>query len=565
MHDIVIRGATICDGTGRDRFVGSVAVTEGKIVGISKGDGANEAARELIDADGLVLAPGVIDPHTHYDAQVVWDPLLTSSSWHGVTTAVQGNCGVGVAPLSPAMRESAMWDLVHVEDIPFQTLSAGLDWRWESFGEYLDAMDERGLGPNVAALVPLSPMRQTIMGKQAQERQANGEETKALANLFRKSLQEGGFGWSSSFLDAHVGFEGRPIACRQAGREELEALCRVMREEDTGTTQLVFNIPELGSITDDGLETIRFIREMSRRPLTYLATINHPNDPRSYLKTVEKLGDLLDSGQVVPQFPVKPLKSNFNLKTPNTLSFTDTMRGVLSGDLDSRKQAYGDPIFRDALSKELECHERSKGFFYRLRFLNGGSTTVRRLADSGKSVAELAKEESRAPVDLWLDTALDDDLQTEFTFQQAAFEPEGVRNLIQDGRFLPGLGDGGAHLNALNDTGYPTHLLGHWCRDEGAVSLEEGVRLLTSFPASVFGINRRGRIEEGFHADLMLFDPALVGCLESEYVADLPGGGSRLVAPSRGVNMTIVNGQILYREGKHTGALPGRMLRSYDR
>src|SRR5262245_14808658 len=238
MHDLVIENARIVDGTGAPAYAGSLTASGGRISGIQRTARCGEAARERIDAEGRVLAPGFVDPHTHYDAQVAWDSLLTCSPWHGVTSVVMGNCGVGVAPVRPETREVAMWDLVNVEAIPFEVMQRAIDWRWQSHPEFLDALDARGLGINVASLVPLTPLRQWVMGEAAFERAAKPDETAEMARLLRASLTAGAFGLSTTTLNNHLGFGGRPLGCRNAGHDELGALCDVMRELGRGSIEL---------------------------------------------------------------------------------------------------------------------------------------------------------------------------------------------------------------------------------------------------------------------------------------------------------------------------------------
>lgn len=564
MFDMAIDNAVIVDGTGADRFTGSLIVNDGEIIDIYAGKSRGEAVKNRIDATGMVVAPGFIDPHTHYDAQVAWDPLLTSSPWHGVTTVIQGNCGVGVAPLSPEMREMATWDLVHVEDIPYETLQAGLKWEWETFGEYLDTMQERGVGINVATLVPLTPVRQTAIGQECLERAGTDEEIERMKDVYRKSLREGGFGLSMTFFDGHVGYKGRPVACRLTDRRELEALFGVMKEEEVGTLEIAFNLPELGDIEDESLEMLEFASEKSGRPITYLAIINHHNNPKSYLKAAKKLEKLMKDGKVLPQFPVKPVSQNFNLKSPQALGYCNCVHQVFDRSREKQIEIYSDPEFRVKLQSELDANEFSDRFFDRLRFLDGKSEKIKQLASSGKTVAEIASDMNKMNIDCFLDLAIEDNLETEFTFYAVGFDERGTLNLIKDGRFMPGLSDGGAHVAVLNDTGYATHFLGHWVREEKALKLEEAVRMLSSMPADHFGIARRGRITKGNHADLVIFDPETVINEVPEYVTDMPASGRRLVTRAKGIHMTIVNGQVLYKNGEHQGVYPGRMLRSYD-
>lgn len=564
MHDLLIENAVVVDGTGADRFTGSVAVSDGTITDIYAGSARGEKAEKTIDAQGRVLAPGFVDPHTHYDAQIAWDPLLTSSPWHGVTTVVQGNCGVGVAPLSPEMREIAAWDLVHVEDIPHETLSSGIDWQWETFGEYLDVMQARGVGINVAGLVPFTPIRQTAMGEASLERVGTDAEIEGMKQIFGQSLRDGGFGLSTTFFDGHLGYQGRPVACRLTDRREIGALCEVMREEGVGVTQIGFNQPELGSILDESLDWLNFISETSGRPITYLAIINHPNDPKSYLKGAKKLGHLLESGKVLPQFPVKPITQNYDLKGPQALGYVNTIHQVFDQPLSKQLELYGDPNFRASVQHDLDNNEIADHFYDRLRVLDGNLESIQALAASGKTLAEIAREQGKSGIDCWFDLAIEDNLDTQFTFATVAWDERGTRNLINDGRFMPGLSDGGAHVAALNDTGYATYLLGHWVREEQVLRLEEAVRLMTSLPADHFGIARRGRIQQGHHADLVIFDPDTVINHVPEYVVDMPASGRRLVTRATGIHTTIVNGEVLFVDGEHQGGLPGRMLRSWD-
>ncbi len=561
MHDLLIENTRIIDGTGSEAFHGSVAVRDGRIVEVSRDARSGAAAAERIDADGRALAPGFIDPHTHYDAQVAWDPLLTCSPWHGVTSVVMGNCGVGVAPVRPDAREVAMWDLVNVEAIPFEVMQRAIDWGWEAHPEYLDAIEQRGLGINVAALVPLTPLRQYVMGEAAFDRAADADERAGMAKLLRQSIEAGAFGFSTTLLNNHVGFEGRPIACRNADAEELGALCDVLRETGRGAIEAALAQTEINSLSDAELEMLRLLAGRSQRPVTYLALINQPEDPRSYLSAVERLGDLLDPRHVVPQISCRPLRQQFDMGNPFLLGALTAFQTVFNKSREEQVQLYADAGFRDAVRKEMEGRPIIEGLFERMRLIDAASPRGQAEVESGRSMAEIGRERGTGGLEALLDLAVEDGgvlVDTEV----ANFETEGVRNLLQDGRFLVGLGDGGAHVDMLCDACYPTYLLARWVRERQALSLEEGVRLLTTVPAGFFGIRDRGRIAEGLAADLVLFDPDTVDAVEAEYVDDLPGGARRLVSRAEGIHATVVNGGLLMRDGEHQGELPGQILRS---
>ena len=266
MYDLLIENARICDGTGAPSFHGCVAVKDGLIAAVGKHSG--EAAAKTINADGLVLAPGFIDPHTHYDAQVAWDPLITCSSWHGITTVVMGNCGVGVAPVRPELRDILMWDLVNVEAIPFEVMQRGIDWQWESHAEYLNALQKRGLGINVASLAALTPLRHYVMGEESFERAANADEIVRMQQLLRDAINAGAFGFTSTILNNHIGYQGRPLACRNASRDELKAFCQVLREAGRGAIELALSAQTPGHMADEEYDLLEFLVRESTRPVT---------------------------------------------------------------------------------------------------------------------------------------------------------------------------------------------------------------------------------------------------------------------------------------------------------
>jgi N-acyl-D-aspartate/D-glutamate deacylase len=558
MHDLVIDNARIVDGTGAPARPGGVAVSGGRITAV--GIGAGEAARERLDARGLVLSPGFIDPHTHYDAQVAWDPLLTCSSWHGITTVVMGNCGVGVAPCRPEARETLMGDLVNVEAIPLDVMRQGIGWEWESFGEYMDALGRRPLGINVAPLVPLTPLRHYVLGEASFDRAATPDETATLARLYGEALDAGAFGLSTTILQNHVGDQGRPLACRLASADELRALCGEMRRRSKGVIEAaITSLPD--RVTDEEFATLSLLVEESGRPVTYLAVFARPGrPPGAHEEVVQRMAPLLGRARAVPQVSCRPLRVQFTLKNPFIFATMATWGQAFNRSEAEQRALYASAAFRTQWKEEMERRRIFRGQWRRITVRDAAGAET--LALAGKSVAEIANARGQDPADTLLDIALADGLETLFDFPVMNQDPEGVKPLVTDPRFLIGLSDGGAHVDQLCDAGYATYLLGKWVRERQALTLEEGVRRLTSEVAGFFGIPDRGVIATGKAADLVLFDPDTVDDVPPEYVRDLPGGGKRLVARALGVHATIVGGRVLYRDGAHTGAWPGTVLRN---
>ena len=560
MYDLVIEDARICDGTGRPSIFGSVAVEGGRIasVGVERG----LAAKRTIRADGLALAPGFVDPHTHYDAQVSWDPLVSCSSWHGITTVVMGNCGVGVAPVAPSQRDVLMWDLVNVEAIPFEVMQRGIDWQWETHPEYLDALQQRGLGINVASIAALTPIRHYVLGEASFERAATDDEITKMASIFRQALRAGAFGFSTTTLNNHIGYEGRPLACRNASDDELRALCRVMREEGHGSIEVALTAS--GGMSDDEHDLLQLLVSESQRPVTFLALFNRTGKPRSYLEIVNKIKPILGWDRAVPQVACRPIRVQFGMRNPFVFAVYTSFHPVFNKSPEEQVRMYADPGFRAKLREEMGHGRSFVTQWDRMTLIDATQEQVRAHVASKKTVADIARELDKDPLDTFLDLGIAD-LDILYDLEALNFEPEGVRNLVSDPRFMIGLSDGGAHVDQLCDAGYATYLLGHWVREQQTLTLEEGVRRLTSVPADFFGVPDRGRIAPGLVADLTLFDPDTVAALDPEYVYDLPGGGKRFVAEAVGIKNTIVSGQVLYEDDKYQGGLPGQVLRSSRR
>ena len=557
MYDLVIRNARICDGTGNPSFLGALAVQGGRISYV--GPDVSMAGRHTRDAEGLVLCPGFVDPHTHYDAQVAWDPLLTCSPWHGVTTVVMGNCGVGVAPVRPETRDILLNDLVNVEALSFDILKAGVDWQWESVEEYMDFVDERGVGINVAPLVAFTPLRHYVMGEAAFEREANGPEIDEMSRLLTKAVESGAFGFSTTNVRRHIGHQGRPLACRNAGRDELAALCAVLRKAGRGAIQIALHSGGPGLLSDDDLALLRFFAEESQRPVTWLALFARGGDPDFYEQNVAKLGPLLE--QAVPQVTPRPLIVQDDLRRPFLFSLYPSWKPAINRTPEEQSALYRSAEFRDAFLADMKGHVHHH-LWNRMRVLEVQTDELKRYC--GRTITEIAESEGKRPLDVYLDIGLADDLRTRYQVEAFNYDANGVRRLVSDDRFLIGLGDGGAHVDMLCDAGYCTALLEIWVRQNKVLSLEKAIQKLTSVPATFFGIPDRGILAEGKVADLVLLDPERVAAKPPEFVWDLPLNGRRLVARAEGIVATFVAGVKLYEDGKHTGAMPGRVLRSYE-
>jgi N-acyl-D-amino-acid deacylase len=553
-YDLVIKNGTVVDGTGAPRFRADVAVADGKIAEIGK---VTDGAARTIDADGLIVSPGFVDPHTHYDAQICWDPLITCTSWHGVTSVVMGNCGVGIAPCKPEIREVAAWDLVNVEAIPFDALSKGITWDWVSFPEFMDAAEHRGVGINVGFLAPLTPFRHFVMGEESMDRAAEANETQRIAALLHEAMMAGAMGFSTTTLAQHIGFRGQPLACRMASRDELRAYANVLKELGKGSIEVALT-RRAGQVQEDEYELLDFLLSESARPVTWLAMASRPDRPERAAETLRRLEPLISRGGV-PQVLCKPFVVQMDLRNPFSFADMEAWNHVFNQPAEKQKQIYADPAFRDAFRKELTRPHLFSGKWHRVEVLEVGSPALK--AMERKTVAEIAAERNRDPLDTFLDLALEDDLNIQYTMAQ--YHEEGIGRLVGDSRTMIGLSDGGAHVDMLCDAGYCTYLLGKWVRERQALTLEHAIKRITSEPADFFGIRKRGRLQAGLAADITIFDPDNVGSAKRARMQyDLPGGGRRLVMPAEGIEYTIVNGQALYEHGRPNDVMPGQVLRS---
>ncbi len=560
-YDLLIRNGSVVDGSGAPARRADVGVSGGVIAEIGA---ISAAARRVIDASDLVVAPGFIDHHTHYDAQICWDPTTSCSPWHGVTSVVMGNCGVGLAPCRPAERDVAAWDLVNVEAIPFEVLAAGVTWDWESFPDYLRAAARRRSGPNLGFLAPLTPFRHYVLGEESTQRAATADETRRIAELLRGALEAGALGFSTTFGPQHIGFQGRPLACRLASREELAAYCHVLRDLGRGVIEV--NLSDQPSVvTELDYERLELLLGESQRPLTWLSLLHRDDEPGLCRETLARTAPLIARG-ARPQISARPLVAQIDLRNPFSFANLPEWKTAFNRPPEFQMQLYRDPGFRDAFRKRLDGEYvfRQESYFRRLEVASVGSAALEPCV--GKSVAAIARERGVDTVDAFLDLAIEDGLATDFAIDAFNSDPEGVAELIRNPHTLIGLSDGGAHVDMLCDAGYCSYLLGTWVRERKALSLERAIARITSEPAELFGLADRGRIAVGMAADFAIFDPATVGSDKRPVLRrDLPAGGRRMVMPARGLHFTIVNGEVLFEDQQHSGALPGVVLRNGPR
>lgn len=555
-HDMLIKNGTVVDGTGAPRFRADVAVADGKIAEVGT---VTDSAARVIDASDLIVAPGFVDPHTHYDAQICWDPMITSSSWHGVTSLVMGNCGVGLAPCKPDSHEIAAWDLVNVEAIPFDVLGKGVTWDWQTFPEYMDAAARRGSGINIGFMAALTPFRHFVMGEESMDRAATSEETARIKALIKEAVAAGAFGFSTTNVAQHIGYQGRPIACRQASRDELTAYCNALRELDKGVIELA--LTNNVSIVDESEHALLdMLLAESGRPVTWLALLNRDDQPDATLNTLRAMEPLFQRG-AVPQVTCRPLIIQIDLRKPFIFANLPCWKPAFDQPVEQQQAFYRDADFRAAFRKEMERPKVFTGKWERAIVHEAGRPDMQALI--GKSVAEISAQRGKDGLDTFLDLCIEDDLQLQYTYELFNADEDRIPELITHDQTMVGLSDGGAHVDMLCDAGYCTYLIGTWVRDRQAMTLEHAVKRITSEPAAFYGMTTRGTIAPGLAADFAIFDYDTIGSARrGEMRSDLPGGGRRLVMPAQGVQYTVVNGEVLFEDGTHTGAMPGQVLRS---
>jgi N-acyl-D-aspartate/D-glutamate deacylase len=549
MADRVLRNGVVIDGSGAAGRRADVLVRDGRIEAV--GHVATEQDVPAVDLDGLVLAPGFIDPHTHYDAQVFWDRDLTPSSWHGVTTVVMGNCGFGVAPTRVDHREILLQTLERVEGMPIDALRQGLPWRFETYPEYLDAVDACPKRINVASLVGHTPIRHYVMGDAATARTATGDEVRDMQRIVEEAMAVGAIGFSTSKSPTHRGAFNQPVPSRAAGLDEITALAMVLHAAGGGVIEATYG-PELF------VDEFAALAHRTGRPVTWAAVLGQRGDPTWASSIVARTMAL--GGPVFPQIACRPVVFQLRLDDPTSLTGLDAFKELRAGTEVERRRLYADTAWRARARRDLAANSLWSG---RFETATVQESTAHASLIGGPSLGALARDRGMPAFDLAVQLSLADDLGTRFRVLLANDDEDQVAALLQDKRLLLGLSDAGAHTSQLCDANAPTHLLGHWTRERGVLSIEDAVWRLTGQPADVFGLADRGVIRPGAVADLVAFDPATVGTHPLERVRDLPGGADRLIARSIGIEHVWVGGQPVRSHGVDVrDAAPGRLLRN---
>jgi N-acyl-D-amino-acid deacylase len=552
-EQILIRGGTVIDGTGRPGYRADVAVQRGRIVAV--GDAAQAATNghaRVLDAAGQVVAPGFVDIHTHYDAQVFWDPWLTPSAFHGVTTVVAGNCGFSIAPTKPEGVALLARTLQHVEDMSFDTLAAGVPWdAFETFPQYLDAVEQRGVALNYGCYVGHTAVRLYVMGEDAYERRPSDRELTLMQQAVAEAMDAGAIGFASSDSPTHNGDQGRPVPSRVADLDELRALLEPLREKRKGVVAL---LPGGKQKHPD----VFALQKHVGRPFTWTALLTVQGYPYHEKVIAEHEAAWADGVEVWPQVSCRPLVFQMNLAEPFTLNMRPSFAALMGKPTEERIAAYRDPAWRANAWEDLETRFR---------------WTSLTLAESdtrpdliGRRVLDLAEEQQKTALDVVLDISLEDDLHARFWSVLANDDLEGIAWLLPRDHVLLGLADSGAHVSQLCDACFATDLLGNWVREREVMPLERAIHKLTGEPAAVYGLHDRGTIEEGKAADICVFDAATVAPGPVKRLRDFPADGERLTADSpEGVTHVLVNGTPIRVDGISAkdglDARPGRVLR----
>jgi len=576
-YDLLIKNGTIIDGLRMPAYRGDIGIRGGKIVAMGNVQGT---ATRVIDATGRIVAPGFMDIHTHYDAALSggtkWDPYASLSGWHGVTTVAIGNCGFGFAPVRTEDRERAMRRMERTESIPLSCMQAGMRWDWETFPQFLDSLDRGELGVNAASLVPYSPLRAWVLGNDAArdpKYKTKPEQVAEIKHILREGLQAGGFGFSASFSMANRDYDGGYLPTHVAPREEFLEMAKVMREFNRGSIEWTMGHALQGL----GMDFLLELAKTSGRPVNWNAVIYDPTSPNTWREQLAWTEKAYREAPVLAVNICMPIEFEFTLETIGLFDQLPAWNEATVGTLAERKAKLADPARRSALKRDMEKAPTvmpgtsPDGEQGQVRMFRWDETFVddvhlaKNKSLKGRTIGELAKEQGKHPIDTLLDLSVEEDLKTTFAMQGFINnDEEALTTIIKHPLTLIGASDGGAHTKFLTLGRYPTHFLAHWVRDKQIMTLEEAHWRLSAMLGWAIGIRDRGWLREGMPADIVVYELEKLAVRPMETIKDLPDGDWRRVQKADGYNYLIVNGQITFEDGKCTGALPGKMLRSYD-
>ncbi len=564
--DLLIRNGTIVDGSGAARYRGDVGIKDGRIVEIGR---IRAVAERTLDADGLIVAPGFIDGHTHMDAQVAWDRIGSCSCWHGVTTVIMGNCGFALAPCKPEEREWFARCLTAVEDIPTEAMLAGIDWTWETFPEYLATVDRLPKAINYGAYIGHSALRMYVMGRRALSEKATEDDLARMAEAVKEAIRAGAMGFSSSRATTHVTPDNTPVASRIADWSEVDRLVGAMAELNAGIFQV-------GPDTSGGEAQRRFLARLKQvavetgRPVMFGTISSRQGDkPNPWTYQLEYLDDCAAAGaRMWGQTTTRSINAIFSLKSYLPFDVLPVWRALRHLPLDEQKQRLADPATRRQLvAAEADMKPRGNVFQG-----GGAATTDPRKPDydnlyamksvdwDDPTVAQLSAQRGKHPVEVMIDLVLENDNQV-FVQPLVNERPDHVLGMLKHPRTLATFSDSGAHVCQEMGSSLQTHMLSYWVRAKQAFTLEEAVRKLTFDNASAWELNDRGLLRTGYRADLVLVDEVRVRPAMPSVETDLPGGARRLVQKAEGIAAVVVNGQVTLENGDATGRMPGALVR----